>query len=46
MRGPKSVEANTPDIAAYEKAAMKIESELHGNMQRAIGDNAPPTLIQ
>ena len=44
-RGPETVETNTPDVVAYEQAIMKIESELRGNVQRAIGDDAPPTNI-
>ncbi len=43
-RGPKSVTTNTPDMIAYSDAIMKIESELRGNVQRAIDDNAPPSI--
>ena len=47
-RGPKSVEANTPDRKAYKTAVLKIESELHGNMQSVLdasaGDSIPPTI--
>jgi hypothetical protein len=44
LRGPKSVTTNTSDINAFNIAIMKIESELCGDVQRAIGDNAPPTI--
>lgn len=43
-RGPKSVTTNTPDVVAFNDAIMKIESELQGDLQRVIGDNAPPTI--
>ena len=43
-RGPKSVTTNTPDTKAYNEAFAKIESELQGDLQRVIGDNAPPTI--
>jgi hypothetical protein len=43
-RGPVTVTTNTPDTVAFEAAMAKIESELHGDVQRAVGDNAPPTI--
>jgi len=44
-KGPESVTTNTPGMIS-EDEIMKIESELHGDMQRASGDTAPPTTIQ
>lgn len=41
-RGPLSVEANTPDLISYDQAMGKIESDLYSNVQRAVGDDAPP----
>jgi hypothetical protein len=38
---PVSATTNTPDLV-FESEAKKIESELHGNMQRANDDMAPP----
>ncbi len=44
-RGTESVTANTPETIS-EAEVVKIESDLHGNMQRVSGDTAPPTVIQ
>jgi hypothetical protein len=41
----ESVTTNTPGMVP-ERGFMKIESELHGDMQRAGDDTAPPTVIQ
>ena len=44
-RGPLTVTTNTLDsVASFNVAMEKIESELRGNAQRAIGDNTPPTI--
>jgi hypothetical protein len=44
-KGPETVSTNTPDMIS-EFEIMKIESGLHGNMQRVNGDVAPPTVLQ
>lgn len=43
-KGPESVEANMPD-AISEAEIVKIESDLHGDVQRASGDTRPRLLM-